>query len=242
MRIIRIICFLFILAAVPFTNNITASDIPGDIKDSASEIMNITLLPGDDIQKAIDSIADCGTLTLKAGSYDTLDSIVISGRSNLVLEGIGEVWINTKGIDHHVITLTECNNITLTNIKAQHEILEEGDNAPIADATDGAVVGILGGSNINIINCELVGCGIYGVYAKSATPVLLDGCYLHDNSECAILFVAGAKTMYAEIKDCMIMKNADSIEVRGDIELDMAGENNIEHNSPGDYSRRQPNN
>lgn len=237
MRIIKLFFALFIFASFPFAANLKISDIPNTIIDVAPKNQNITLNPGDDIQKAIDSLSDGGKITFSAGNYDTLEAIVLNGRKDLILEGTSEVWINTKGIDHHVITLIDCHNIILDNIKMQHVILEEGDNNPVANAEDGAVLGILGGSDVSIMNCELVGCGIYGVYAKSATPILLEGCYLHNNSKSAVFMTAGAKTMYATIRDCTITKNADSIELQGDVVLSREGENLVESNSPGDYMK-----
>ncbi len=199
------------------------------------QVRELVLSPGDDIQKALDTLEDGGKIVFNAGTYDTLEAIVLSNRKNLVLEGNGEVWINTKGIDHHVITFNECKSITMSNIKAQHVILEEGDNDPIEDARDGAVVGIIGGSSISLVNCELVGCGIYGVYAYSASPLLLEGCYLHQNAKSAVLFVTGANPMHTVIRDCIMTQNAGSIEVQGDVAVKLEGDNLIERNSPGDY-------
>ncbi len=237
MRKVTGFLLLLILGAVSITLCMAATSNTNTPDNNETTLRHIS--PGDDIQKTIDSLDDGGKLVLSEGTYDTPDAVVLEGRKNLTIEGIGEVWINTKGIDHHVITLKGCKNITLSNIKAQHIILEEGDNAPVDDARDGAVIGIIEGSGINIVNCELVGCGIYGVYAYSATPVLLDGCYLHDNSKSAVLFAAGAKPMNVVIRDCIITKNAASIEVKGDITIKKEGYNRIERNSPNDYQRQE---
>jgi len=161
----------------------------------------------------------------------------VENRKNLTIEATGEVWINTKGIDHHVITLKNCKSITLSNLKAQHVILEEGDNDPIQDGRDGAVIGVIEGSNINLINCELVGCGIYGVYAHAATPLLLQDCYLHDNAKSAVLVTTNSKPAEVTIRDCIITQNTDSIIAKGDIDVKMEGKNTIEHNSPADYRK-----
>ncbi|MDD4493204.1 MAG: right-handed parallel beta-helix repeat-containing protein [Eubacteriales bacterium] len=221
-------------ADIAVDSNIAFADINIDT-GIGKDLQSTTVSPGDDIQNAIDSLTDGGTLILNEGIYDTLEAIVLRERKNLTIEGNGEVWINTKGIDHHVISLINCREITLANIKAQHVILEEGDNDPIPDARDGAVVGILGGSKINITDCELVGCGIYGVYAEYTTPLVLERCYLHDNSKSAIHFVTGAGTMYTCIRDCIITENFCSIEVIGDVIVDKEGNNVIERNSPEDY-------
>ncbi len=231
MRKVTGFTLLLILGAILITLCMAATSNVNTQGNNETTVQHIS--PGDDIQQAIDSLKDGGKLVLTEGTYDTPDAIVLEGRMNLTIEGIGLVWINTKGIDHHVITLKCCKNITLSNIKAQHVILEEGDNA-----RDGAVIGILEGSGINIVNCELVGCGIYGVYAYSATPILLEGCYLHDNSKSAVLFATGAKPMNAVIRDCIITKNAASIEVKGDITVWEEGYNRIEQNSPGDYQQQ----
>lgn len=198
----------------------------------------MTISPGDDIQAAIDQLDDGGILTLNPGTYDTLDTIVIKDRKNIILEGIDDVWINTKGIDHHVLTFMNCNNMILRNIKAQHVILEKSDNDPIDDGRDGAVVGVLGGSGVQLEQCELVGCGIYGVYAYSVLDILLEDCYLHDNAKSAVLFVTGSTSMNVTIKDCIIHKNSNAIEVQGDVNIHMEGNNIIEQNSPGDYEGR----
>jgi len=242
---------LLVIATIAATLYISASNATGEPKPVQSEDksgytispgnkteepeMCTTISPGDELQQAIDALPDGGKLILSEGEYNTLEAIVLENRRNLTIEGNGEVWINTKGIDHHVITLKSCNNITLSNLKAQHVILEEGDNNPIEDGRDGAVIGVIDGSRINLINCELVGCGIYGVYAHAATPILMEGCYLHDNAKSAILLTTGAKPVKAVVRGCTIMHNTNSIETRGDIDVQLEGENRIERNSPADY-------
>lgn len=211
---------------------------PSNRSETDGTALEMTLSPGDDIQKAVDALQDGGKLIFSEGTYDTLEAIILDGRKNLTIEGTGEVWINTKGIDHHVMTLKSCQNVTLTNIKAQHVILEEGDNAPIDDARDGAVIGVLDSTNISLNNCELVGCGIYGVYAYSTTPLLLEGCYLHDNAKSAVLLTTGAKPMHCIIRDCIITKNTGAIEVKGDVTVVHEGKNQIEYNSSNDYHRQ----
>ncbi len=232
---------LIVITAVAATFYISASNATVEIAqtedkpnytanaaDDKAKQAGTTISPGDDLQQVIDALPDGGKLILSEGEYNTLGAVVLENRKNLTIEGDGVVWINTKGIDHHVITLKNCENITLSNLKAQHVILEEGDNDPIEDARDGAVIGVIGGNRINLINCELVGCGIYGVYAHSATPLLIEGCYLHDNAKSAILLTTGSKPMKAVITGCTIMHNTNSIETRGDIDVQLEGENRIE--------------
>lgn len=234
-----IFLLLLVVTTITVTLYISASDErTGNRPVIEDEIPSTqTVSPGEDLQQAIDALPDGGKLILNEGEYATLEAIVLTGRKNITLEGSGEVWINTKGIDHHVITLIDCVNITLKNIKAQHVILEEGGNDPIEDGRDGAVIGVLGGNGINLINCELVGCGIYGVYSHKATPLLLEGCYLHDNAKSAVLLTTDAKPVQVIIKDCIITKNTGAIEVRGDIDVRYEGKNRIEQNSPADYGR-----
>lgn len=230
---------LLVIATITVTLYISAFGKTGETQPVKTEAaLYKTISPGDDIQQALDTLPDGGTLTFGEGEYDTLAAIVLEGRKNLTLEGSGEVWINTKGIDHHVITLKNCESITLSNLKAQHVILEQGDNDPIEDGRDGAVIGVIEGSRINLINCELVGCGIYGVYAHASTPLLLDRCYLHDNAKSAVLLTTDSQPVEAVLRDCIITKNTDSIEVRGDIDVKMEGKNRIEQNSPTDYKGR----
>lgn len=228
---------LLVIVTITATLYISASNASGEVKPVKAEDAAIckTISPGDELQQALDELPDGGRLILSEGEYSTLEAVVLEDRKNLTIEGNGEVWVNTKGIDHHVITLKNCENITLSNLKAQHVILEESDNDPIEDARDGAVIGVIEGSGINLINCELVGCGIYGVYSHAATPLLIQGCYLHDNAKSAILLTTGSKPVKAVVRDCIIMKNTNSIETRGDIDLQLEGKNKIERNSPADY-------
>ena len=237
-----IFLLLLVIAAITVTLYISASSTAGTAAEAKQTEVDgaparETISPGDDIQQAIDDLPDGGSLILTEGEYNTLEAIVIENRKNLTIEGTGEVWLNTKGIDHHVITLTDCKDITLSNLKAQHVILEEGDNDPIEDGRDGAVIGVIEGSNINLINCELVGCGIYGVYAHAVTPLLLEGCYLHDNAKSAVLVTTDAKPVAVNIRDCIITQNTGSIITKGDIDVKMEGKNIIERNSPADYGK-----
>lgn len=221
---------------LPETEDVAGPEQKAVIRPEGSQKRaEITVSPGDDIQAAVDSLDDGGRLILNEGTYDTLEAVLLEDREGLSIEGEGEVWIDTKGIDHHVITLRGCRDITLSNIKAQHVILEEGDNGPISDARDGAVVGALGGTGIRLVGCELVGCGIYGLYADSVESVLLEGCYLHDNSLYALMLATGAGNMHVTIRDCRITDNAGSIEIKGNVDVIKEGNNIIEQNSSENY-------
>lgn len=232
MRKSKVLILLIIFTSITFvlyTTRSNSTEARG-YKDltSKEDIPDIIISPGEDIQRSIDALENGGKLVLGEGIYKTNEPIIIRDKNNLTIEGDKEVWINTKGIDHHALTFEGCRNVTLFNIKAQHVILEDIDNAPIEDARDGAVVGIIDCSNINLVDCELVGCGIYGVYAFSASPVTLRGCYLHDNAKSALFFETVAKTMHVTIGDCIIKDNTRSIDTRGDVIVHKEGRNLIE--------------
>ncbi|NLO38690.1 MAG: hypothetical protein GX115_04340, partial [Ruminiclostridium sp.] len=75
------------------------------------------------------------------------------------------------------------------------------------------------------------------VYAHAVTPLLLEGCYLHDNAKSAVLVTTDAKPVAVTIKDCNITPNTGSIITKGDIDVKMEGKNIIERNSPADYGK-----
>jgi hypothetical protein len=222
--------FILLIIAISATLHLVASNVNAENELAEAETATSiqTIAPGDDLQQAIDSLPEGGKLTLKEGEYNTLEAVVLENRKNLTIEGKGTVWINTKGIDHHVITLKNCENITLLNIKAQHVILEEGDNDPIEDGRDGAVVGVLEGKEIRLNSCELVGCGIYGVYSHAAELLVLEDCYVHDNAKSGVLLTTDSRQARVAISGCTIKDNVESIETRGDIYVMIGPGNNIE--------------
>lgn len=195
----------------------------------------VEVKPGEDLQSAINKMDRGGKLVLKSGTYEIKGTIVIENKDNMVLEGEGEVWLNTKGIDHQVITIKDSKRISLINIKAQHVIIDEDDNRRIDDGRDGSVVGVYSSEKLTFENCELVGCGIYGLYAENTGEVIINGCYIHHNSLGALYFLNRAGVTNVYLKGNRISNNADYLKKDGNINLFADDSNTIKDNSPDAY-------
>ncbi|MCX7841787.1 MAG: right-handed parallel beta-helix repeat-containing protein [Clostridia bacterium] len=196
----------------------------------------ISVKPGDDLQSAVDNCKSGQKIILKQGRYDIKGTISVKDKENIILEGEGEVWLDTKGIDHQVLTFKGCRGIVVKNIKAQHVILEEKDNLHIEDGREGSVVGVYSSGRITFENCELVGCGIYGIFTENTEEVRINGCYIHHNSLNALYFSNRLGTTNVYIKGSRIINNAGYAVKEGNINIFADESNTLENNTPEAYN------
>lgn len=134
-----------------------------------------------DIQELFDNLNSNTTLNLKNKIYYLDKPIVISDKSNFVLNGNGCKLI-MKDKQEDVIYVRSSNNITLKNFKATH-IEPEG---PIG--CTGSVIQVYNNQNINIENCELNGSGIIGVVAYNTKNLNVANNYIYNNSKYGVLY------------------------------------------------------
>jgi|LSQX01.2.fsa_nt_gb hypothetical protein len=195
----------------------------------------IYVKPGDDINDAVSKVENGGVIVLEAGTYKIKDTVVISGKENITMKGEGEVWLDIEGIDHHVITVSNCRNIEFHNIKAQHVLNDGDEKRSPEDARNGSVIGVIDSTKVLFLNCELVGCGIYGLYARNTSEIDINGCYIHHNSLKALRFESFKGVVNVYIKGSRIINNMDYLEKEGNVNIIDGGNNTITDNNEKAY-------
>jgi len=188
----------------------------------------IRLKPGDDINQLIYDAPNGSKIILSKGRYLISKPVEIANKSNITVSGEDEVWVESKKTDHQIFFIRSSANISIIGIKAQHIVDEANkDNTPpLSDNRKGSVVDVESCSKVVFEGCELVGCGVYGIYASNTPEVHISNSYLHHNSISALGFQGNTCSMKVYISDSKITNNKSLIETRGDVKIEY-GENNI---------------
>jgi Right handed beta helix region len=116
------------------------------------------------IQAAVDAAADGDTILVHAGTY--AEAVAITGKTNLVLRGVGKVFVDPPGADG--ITLTGCDTCTVEKLR-------------VIDAVNGVRL-------VDCFTCSVLKCRIEEV---SGTGVLLEDCNNCKVEKCRILSPGG---------------------------------------------------
>lgn len=169
---------------------------------------------GPTLQQAVDQARSGDTIRLAEGVYRTDEALRIVERQDLFFSGEGEVWIICGDVTENVIEIIDCQGISLHNIHAKHEEwLEEY-------ACNGAVVSVVGSNRVEIVGCELNGCGAMGVSLEDSREIDIVGCLIQRNSFAAI-YIYHTDNVY--IVRNKILDNATTIAAYQTSGLEMHG-------------------
>jgi len=207
-----------------------------DTKEATNEV--IRLKPGDDINQLIYDAPSGSNIILSEGRYLISKPVEIADKSNITVSGEGEVWVESKKTDHQIFFIRNSANISIKGIKAQH-IVDEADkdnSPPLSDNRKGSVVDAESCSKVVFDGCELVGCGVYGIYASNTPEVHISNSYLHHNSISALGFQGSTCSMKVYISDSKITNNKSLIETRGDVKVEYGESNIIKDNDSNGYN------
>lgn len=195
---------------------------------------------GDNIQQVIDKTADGSEIVISKGRYLISKPVLIDNRKNLSIIGKGEVWIESQKTDHQIFLIQNSDGILLKNIKAQHiyDKTKAENQKPLDDNRKGSVVEVENSGKVSFEGCELVGCGIYGIFAGNTEKIDVSNCYLHHNSVKALCFINTKDKTNVLIKGSRIVNNADFIQKEGNIAVNMSDNNIIENNNRQGYLTR----
>jgi hypothetical protein len=109
---------------------------------------------------------------------------------------------------------------------------------PLDDNRRGSVVDVENCGSVSFDGCELVGCGIYGIFAGNTEEIAVMNCYLHHNSVKALCFINTKGITNVLIKDSRIVNNADFMQKEGNVNVNMNENNIIENNTKQGYLNR----
>ncbi|GMT49038.1 MAG: hypothetical protein IEMM0008_0577 [bacterium] len=181
----------------------------------------IHVLPGGDtLQQTIEKAVSGDKILISEGTYETKKPIEITRKSNLTIEGQGNVWLLCDDVNVDVINISFSKNIKLVNLKARHK-------KPLKEyQCHGSVVKIALSSNIHIEDCELNGCGAIGIYTINSKKIVITKNYIHKNSFTALYL---SNSTDVKITYNKIMNNKSFISLSNIKYLEMYG-NTIQNN------------
>lgn len=225
---------IFLLISMAIRNNNT-SEAAEQINTVIEEQITLKINPGENIQQKIDEAQDGTVIIISTGEYTIDEPIVIESRKNLIIQGDRDVWIFGNRVDFQIFMIRDSENIFIKNIKACHKIGPKTQNTKVDPKRIGSVMDIDCCKNVTLENCELEGCGVYGVYAVNTDVLNIYGCYLHHNSWRALGLFNTGNVMNVVLRDCTIINNADFLEKEGNIHIQFEGKNVIKDNTYEKY-------
>jgi len=164
----KIILSIFILAGISGCT-LTAETL------TVSQSGNYLLL-----QEAIRLAGSGDEIIILPGTYASEDIIEITNKSDLTITGRGEVNLFMEHQYKMVMYINNSHNITVRNIRMRHT------NPPEDSYCTGEVVLIEDSSDINLVLCEIDGCGLYGVRIWYSDDIVIEGCHIHHNRNAAL--------------------------------------------------------
>ncbi len=138
----------------------------------------VTLNPGDNIQQAVNNAGRKTKIILNAGVYTVSESIKITQKRELSIKGNGKVSIVCTSTQETVFNIKDSFRIMIANIHMTHR--------PTATGCSEGVVNIYKSREIILQNCDINGCGVYGVNISNCTRVAVLRSKLHNNEWIAI--------------------------------------------------------
>ena len=153
-----------------------------------------------DIMKKFHSMKNGTIFKLAAGTYTLTGPIDFTGKKGIKIVGAGQgkTKIVTKNLGDDVFSFSECKDVTIEKLSAKHKEKPEGGYCV------GSVIYFLKCENVNVIDCELNGCGMTGVYFDNTISGIVEKCFIHNNSVAA-LFSYGSS--YLQILNNTIKDN-----------------------------------
>lgn len=189
----------------------------------------------EDLQQKLDNAADGAVITIEAGTYNIKEPLIIENKNEITVKGKGNVIILGENIDMQIFIVKDCGVVNFDNIRARHKSSEGSKETKVFEKRSGSVVDVADTAKVSFINCELEGCGVYGIYTQNTTQVDITGCYIHHNSWKAFGFHAGAGVTNVYIKGSTITNNADYLEQEGRVNITLEGDNVIRFNNKEGY-------
>lgn len=166
------------------------------------------------LQEAIDQARSGDVIQLAEGVFKTDAAIRIENKSDLEITADSAVWIICRDVYQDVIQITSCREVEINGVHAKHEEwLEEYE-------CNGAVMSVADSSGVSIVDCELNGCGAFGVYVEYSDGVTIDSCVIQWNSFAGV-YVYASGPVY--VTNNRMFDNTAAIEAYDVSELQVYG-------------------
>ncbi len=132
------------------------------------------------LQDAVNQARSGDAVRIHEGIYALPTSLLVKQKSDIVISGVGEVWLICDDYYSEVVSIRHCTDVEIVGIKATHREWSS------EYACNAAVLGILESHTIAVYGCELNGCGAMGVSMEYSEDIRISGCYIHPNNFCAL--------------------------------------------------------
>ena len=142
----------------------------------------------------------------------------LNGYENVTIHGVdGTRIVSDSGWDT-IISIDFCKDITLINLVLGHDIPTAENESQECSA---GVVRVYGSSKVSLINCDIFGCGLYGIDGMDSI-ITARNCTIRDCSD-YIMYLYNSSGLF---ENCNFLRNGYlypyeyAVSVRGDGSLD----------------------
>jgi parallel beta-helix repeat protein len=167
-----------------------------------------------DLQMLLDRAPDSSRIEIPYGEYVLESGLTLSNRHGLTITARPGTRILVADVMEQIIDLTNSSSIWIENLYLRHV-------KPLAAyECHGACVNLQNCDRVTIANCELNGCGAFGVAASNCERVMIENCYIHHNTYAGIyLYECDAVT----VQNNRIVNNAEVVSQLNVTNLMMSG-------------------
>jgi len=135
-----------------------------------------------DIQAAFDAAPNGSILTIDYGEYVLPAGLVVRNRRDLTITAPRGTRIFVDDVMQDVIALENCDSVRIENLHLRHV-------KPLTEyECEGAVLRMSQCHDMEVANCELDGCGAFGIACDDVNRLNVTNCYIHDNTFTALYF------------------------------------------------------
>lgn len=151
-------------------------------------------------EELLAAIASDTKIILAPGVYNMgKEYLSMSHIENLEIYGNGQAEITTEAGHRRVISTYDSNNIIFSGFTVGHDVPKYGCGK------DGNVFGIFRSNNIEINNCDMYGCGFYGIESEKSTIIVNDSTIRDCMSGITCEWNTGSNITF---NNCSLLRNA----------------------------------
>lgn len=185
-----------------------------------AKILSFTPRTAFQIKGALKTLKSGDRIVFHRGTYNLANGLTISGLSDIVIEGKGEVELVVGNLNDAVLSFEDCQNVQIRGLSARHQ-------RPADDyQCEGAVVRVVRCQQIFISENRLNGCGAAGVYGMTCKDLVIYKNRIFNNSFAGVWL----HDVSATVHDNKIYDNASALITYGKCDVSLT-ENEVENNS-----------
>ena len=182
-----------------------------------------------DIRRLLIKSEDGDEIYIPRGTYIFSAALEISC-DNLTIICEPGTQIFVSDVDENVINIHYVNNFHIENAHLSHLEPRENYNC------HGKVIDIMSADGVTILNCDLNGCGAVGIIARQSDNLLIQNCWIHENTFNAIYLQSCSDVL---LLSNLIENNANLFQIYDT--NDFQASDNLIRNNGGYWREPDPN-